>query len=90
MSSGLPSSPGQQSHCHPPQSRTLQVLGKPFPRTLSVIFGGSASRLGFIDGLSLSQTAHSGEVTAGIHVMKEPGCLSLCAVRCEPWTVSPR
>lgn len=87
---GLPSFLGQQSQCHPPQSGTLQVLGKPFSRTLSVILWVSASRLGFIDGLSLSQTAHSGEVTAGIHITKEPGCFSLCAVMCEPWTVSPR
>lgn len=56
------------------QSRTSQTLGKPFPRTPSVILWGSASRLGFMDRLSLSQIAHSREVTAGIHVMKEPGC----------------
>lgn len=50
---------------------------------------GSASRLGFVDSLSLSQIAHSREMTAGIHVMKEPGCIFLSAIKHEPWPVSP-
>lgn len=60
----------------PHQSRTLQALGKPFPKTPSVILWGSASGLVFVDGLSLSQIVHSREMTAGVHVVKEPGCFS--------------
>lgn len=71
------------------QSRTLQALGKPFPRTLSDILWSSASRLGFVDGLSLSQATHSREMTVGIYITKEPGCFFLCAVRHGPWAVSP-
>ena len=69
-------------------SRTLQALSKPFPRTPFEILWGSASRLVFVDGLSLSQIVHSREMTAGIHVMKEPGCFFLSAIRHEPWTGS--
>lgn len=72
---------------HP--SRTLQALGKPFPRTLSGILWSSASRLGFVDGLSLSQAVRSREMTVGSYIMKKPGCFFLCAVRHELWTVSP-
>lgn len=54
-----------------------------------MILWGSASGLVVMDGLSLSQRVHSREMTAGIHVMKEPGCFSLSAVRREPWILSP-
>lgn len=63
------------------QSRTLQALGKPFSRTSSLILWGSASRPGIMERPSLSQIVHSREMTAGIHVMKEPGCFFLSALR---------
>lgn len=89
---GVSRSLGQQSRRPPPPSEqdSLLTLGKPFLRTLSDILWSSASRLGFVDGLSLSQATHSREMTAGIYIMKKPGCCFLRAERHEPWTVSPR
>lgn len=81
---------GRQSRCPPPPSeQDFARSWEATPRTLSDILWSSASRLGFVDGLSLSQATHSREMTAGIYIMKEPVCFFLCAVRHEPWTVSP-
>ena len=85
---GAPSSLDQQG-CHPPPPSEQDFVGSWSTQNPICDSLGSASRLGFVDRLRLSQIAHSTEMTAGIHVMKELGCFFLSAVRHEPWAVSP-